>query len=302
MILNETNERLELFREMQLLPIAKDFDFENWLKNFTNDEDCEIAAHVLKFFIYLPDSMVNQLLRTVVGKCGYFFAKNDPTWTHDSFKRNCWYSFIQGEDGDDTTDSGYIFPRKLRDELNIPDNRIVSYRRLYEVLEKNTTPQNVILVDDFVGSGAQTDSAWNKHRFGHCNKTLSELVASFHHRIMYAPLVANELGLNRIASRCLGLHMEYIYKLTCEYNLLNPDGLCWKGDKVKYAKFINLLKRVADKEGIPNMGGYHVNDMLGFGRQGLALAFSHGIPDACPAFFYWETATWKPLKKRSYHR
>lgn len=29
MILNETKERLELFREMQLLPIAKDLDFEN---------------------------------------------------------------------------------------------------------------------------------------------------------------------------------------------------------------------------------------------------------------------------------
>ena len=302
MILNDTKERLELFREMQLLPIAKDFDFEKWLNNFTNDEDREIAAHILKFFIYLPDSMVNQLLRTVVGKCGYFFAKNDPTWTHESFKKNCWYSFIQGEKDDDTTDSGYIFPRKLRDELNILDNRIVSYRRLYEVLETNTTPQNVILVDDFVGSGAQTDSAWNIHRFGHCNKTLSELVESFYHRITYAPLVANELGLNRIASSCRGLHMEYIYKLTCEYSLLNPNGLCWKGDKVKFAKFINLLSRVANAEGIPNTRGKHVNDMLGFGCQGLALAFSHGIPDACPAFFYWETATWKPLKKRSYHR
>lgn len=66
MILNETKERLELFREMQLLPIAKDLDFENWLANFTNDEDYEIATHVLKFFIYLPDCMVNQLDRKSV--------------------------------------------------------------------------------------------------------------------------------------------------------------------------------------------------------------------------------------------
>ena len=302
MILNETKERLELFREMQLLPIAKDLDFENWLDNFTNDEDYEIATHVLKFFIYLPDCMVNQLLRTVVGRCGYYFSNNDLTWTHDSFKTNCWYSFIQGEKKDDTTDSGYIFPRKLRDELNIPADRIVSFRQLYEMLETSTTPQNVILVDDFVGSGAQTDSAWNNHRFGHLGWTLYEHVASFHHRIVYAPLIANEIGLNRIAYKCSGLHMEYIYKLTQEYNLLNPNGLCWKGDNAKNAKFIDLLNRIAKAEGIPIQKGAHVNDMLGFGRQGLALAFSHGIPDACPAFFYWETATWKPLKKRSYHR
>ena len=302
MILEETKERLELFREMQLFPIARELDFENWLKNFTNDEDREIAAHVLKFFIYLPDSMVNQLLRTVVGKCGYYFSNNDQAWTHDSFKKYCWYSFIQGEEKDDITDSGYIFTRKLRDELNIPNSRIVGFEKLYEVLEEETTPQNVILVDDFVGSGAQTDTAWNSHHFGKFDQTLRELVTSSHHRIVYAPLVANEVGLKRIASKCLGLHMEYIYKLTPEYNLLNPNGVCWNGDKAKYDKFKNLLFHVAKEEGIPITEGKHVNDMFGFGCQGLALAFSHGIPDACPAFFYWDTDTWKPLKKRSYHR
>lgn len=63
-----------------------------------------------------------------------------------------------------------------------------------------------------------------------------------------------------------------------------------------------LLNQSAIQENIPRQGGGHVNDMLGFGAQGLSLAFSHGIPDACPAFFYWETATWKPLKRRCYHR
>jgi hypothetical protein len=119
---------------------------------------------------------------------------------------------------------------------------------------------------------------------------------------VYAPLVANEMGLERIAHSCPNLHMEFIYKLTSKYSLLEPNGLCWKGDTAMFAKFINLLNRVAQAEGIPITNGNHVNDMLGFCKQGLALAFSHGIPDACPAFFYWETATWKPLKKRSYHR
>lgn len=89
-------------------------------------------------------------------------------------------------------------------------------------------------MDDFVGTGAQTDNAWNIHSLGSLNMTLSEHQSRYGHRIVYAPLI--------------------------------------------------------------------VNDVQGFGRQGLALAFSHGIPDACPAFFYWETETWKPLKKRPYHR
>lgn len=302
MIVNEINERLKYFREIQLLPIARDLDFENWLANFDDGSDREIAAHILKFFIYLSDDMINQLLKTVVGKCGYFFSENDPMWSHESFKNNCWFSFIQGESKDDITDSGYIFPRKLRDELHIPANRVLSYKQLLEFLEANPSPQNVILVDDFVGSGAQTDNAWNNHRFGSSNLTLRDHVTTYHHNIVYAPLVANEIGLKRIAHSCSGLHMEYVYMLSSDFSLLNPDGLCWNGDYDKYRKFLDLLKKVALQQSIPITAGHHVNDMLGFASQGLALAFEHGIPDACPAFFYWETETWKPLKKRSYHR
>lgn len=69
-------------------------------------------------FIYILDTLVNQLLQTVIGYCGYFFSSVDPTWTYDSFKNNCWYSFVQGEGEDDVTDSGYIFPRELRDEAD----------------------------------------------------------------------------------------------------------------------------------------------------------------------------------------
>lgn len=296
-------EKMRFFRESQLLPPSKGFDYENWLDNFQDSEDKKIAAHILNFFIYFPDDIINQMLRTAVGRCGYYFSKLDPYWTHDSFKDNCWYSFVQGENPDDATDSGFIFTRKLREQLNIQDERILKYEGLFKKLEDNATvPQNVILVDDFVGTGAQTDDAWNKHRYGKYSRTLSEHERLFHHRIVYAPLVVNELGLSRIECNCPNLHLEYIHKLGREYNLLDVDGLCWKGDKAMHSKFLDLLSRVATQEGIPNKNGCHVNDILGFGKQCLALAFSHGIPDACSAFFYWETATWKPLKKRPYHR
>lgn len=294
---------MKFFREIQLLPSSKGFDYENWLDNFQDPEDKKIAAQILNFFIYFPDEIIDQMLRTAVGRCGYYFSKLDPTWTHQSFKNSCWYSFVQGENADDATDSGFIFTRKLREQLNIPDERILKYEGLFKKLEDNAAvPQNVILVDDFVGSGAQTDKAWNVHRFGRLNFTLSEHEKKFHHRIVYAPLVVNEMGLSRINRKCPNLHLEYIHKLGLEYSLLNVNGLCWNGDHIKYRKFEDLLSRVAAQEGIPSKGGAHVNDIHGFGRQCLSLAFSHGIPDACSAFFYWETATWKPLKKRPYHR
>lgn len=299
----EVTDKMKTFSEMRLLPMQKDFSFENWLENFKNQEDREVAAHILQHFIYFSDDLINQMLRTVVGRCGYYFSQRDPGWSHGSFKDNCWYSFVQGENADHVTDSGYIFTRKLRDVLNIPDNRIIDFGALFRKLENHSfTPQNVILVDDFVGTGAQTDKAWNIHSLGSLNMTLSEHQSRYGHRIVYAPLIVNDVGLNRIKQKCPNLHLEFVHHLGPEYNLFHEDCPCWNGDQALYHRFLTMMERVAKEQKIPMKGGSHVNDVQGFGRQGLALAFSHGIPDACPAFFYWETETWKPLKKRPYHR
>lgn len=302
-MIEETKQRLGFYRKMQLWPIANELDYENWLDNFQSKEDKEIASQILDNFIYIPDTFVNQMLQTVIGYCGYFFSSVDPTWTYDSFKSNCWYSFVQGEGEDDVTDSGYIFTRKLRDEASIPTERILSFEKLIQKLEENESkPQNVILVDDFVGTGAQTDYTWNTVKYGKKQMTLGEHCQAHHHHVVYAPLVVNVKGFDRIKHKCIGLHLEYVHLLTPEYSLLNKDSVFWKGDDKKFKDFMNLLDKIADKEGIPQEWGGNQNDKWGFGAQGLALAFSHGIPDACPAFFYWNTETWKPLKKRYYHR
>ena len=78
--------------------------------------------------------------------------------------------------------------------------------------------------------------------------------------------------------------------------------MCWAGNNNLYNRFLEMMKKIAQQHRIPITGGLHVNDMQGFGKQGLTLAFHHGIPDACPAFFYWDNRSWKPLKKRPYHR
>lgn len=48
----EIIDRMKTFREMLLLPKPKDLDFENWLENFQKQDEKEIAARILKHFIY----------------------------------------------------------------------------------------------------------------------------------------------------------------------------------------------------------------------------------------------------------
>ena len=48
----EIIDRMKTFREMLLLPKPKDLDFENWLENFQQQDEKEIAARILKHFIF----------------------------------------------------------------------------------------------------------------------------------------------------------------------------------------------------------------------------------------------------------
>lgn len=302
-MIDDILERFEYYRHVQLLPIATKFDYENWLENFHSKDEKEIAAHILKHFLYISDPIIDKLLQVSIGKCGIIFKQLYGTWTDDCFKQKCWYSFIQGEDQDSETDSGHIFTRKLKEELHIPSQRILKFENLFKKLEQNTSePQNVILVDDFIGTGAQTENAWNVLVGGTNNLTLSKLVQQYGHKVIYAPLIVTHIGLENIEHNCENLSVVYVHKLGWKDSLLNPSGYCWNDHPEMFCKFIDILKRVANKEDIPQSDGMSVNDIFGFNRLGLALAFYHGIPDACPAFFYWETPTWKPLVKRNYNR
>lgn len=287
------------FQDVGLWPLAKDLNYEQWLNNFDEGEDQELAKRILDFFVYIPDNHVNQMLQTVIGKCGYYFKERIASWNNDSFLNDCWYSFIPGEKRS-FTDSGYIFTRKLRDEVGIPDNHILGYDQLMASIIQCAPIKNIILVDDFVGSGAQCDTAWNRHQLGTTGITLSYLAQIKKLNVVYAPLIVNEMGQQRIESQCQGLKLVFIHLLKEEYSLFNENGLCWNGDHDLYCRWCCLFKKICQREGIPLTGGVSVIDGKGFGEQGLAIAFSHGIPDACSALFYWNSDTWKPLIKKHY--
>ena len=293
-------ERYKYYRETQLWPLADDLNYEQWLDNFAEGEEKDIARRILDFFIYIPDKLINQMLATVIGKCGYYFKRQRGAWTDNDFKTNCWYSFVPGEELK-PTDSGYVFNRKLRDKLHIPEERIINYSELQEKLAISTN-QNVILVDDFVGSGHQTLVAWTLRRYKTTNKSLQETAADNNHCVVYSPLIVNQKGYETIINNCHGLGLVYIHLLNNQYCLFDKDCPCWGGDDSIYQKAIKLIEDKSVALKIPHTGGANPIDFKGYQEQGLAIAFEHGMPDACPPIFYWETANWKPLIKKVYSR
>jgi hypothetical protein len=191
----------------------------------------------------------------------------------------------------------------LRNSLGIPEKQIVAYSNLYSILENSTTNFPVIFVDDFVGSGAQCDKAWNDNRGGSRNYTLSEIASTFGHKFVYTPLVVNKMGYDRICNECADLTLIPNHILNDEYNLFKSECICWKGDDDLYNKGTQLIIEKSRDLGIPFTNGDKVVDVKGFGEQGLALAFDDdGVPDAIPAIFYWCADNWTPLIKKEYQR
>ncbi|OAV63850.1 hypothetical protein Barb6XT_03023 [Bacteroidales bacterium Barb6XT] len=299
---SNTIDKATFFRSLQVWPLDEVLNYKGWLNNFSDPEERKIACLILDFFMFYPKNMLNQMLKSVVGYAGYIFASHFSDWEHDDFKNRCIYSFIPGETIN-PTDSGHIYVRKLRNSLGIPEERIVAYSELYSILENSTTNFPVIFVDDFVGSGAQCDKAWNDNRGGLRRYTLSEIATTSGHKFVYAPLIVNKMGYDRICNECTGLTLVPSHILNDEYNLFNQKCICWKGDIDLYDKGTQLIIEKSRDLGIPSTNGDEVIDVKGFGEQGLALAFDDdGVPDAIPAIFYWCADNWTPLIKKEYQR
>lgn len=286
--------KLNFFQEIQMLPKAADFNYEGWLDNFDSNER-SIAERILDFFVYIPEDITNQLFRTVIGKAGYYFRTVDSDWDEQNFHNKCWYSYVPGENGN-VTDSGVTFVKKVKDVIGIDENQILSFSELFMTLYNATTPQNVILTDDFVGTGAQCDHAWNLKPFTNVDKSLKDIVIEGGHKVIYVPLIVNNVGKKRIEGTCSGLHLDYAYELGPEWNLFSEKCPCWDGKEELYKAGTELIRKKSLSLGITEEKGQV--SIRGFGAQGLALAFSHCIPDACPAIFFVKKNGWVPLKVR----
>lgn len=299
---NQLIEKAKFYQEMGLWPRTVKLNYYRWLENFTDEKDREIAKQILDYFVYYSSDLVDQLLIAVIGKCGYLIKDKNPSWTHHMFKTHVCYSFVPGEHPH-PTDSGNLFTRKLRDVLHIPEGNIKDFKELSDLMRK-VDNMIVILVDDFVGSGLQCSTAWNKPARNDVGyPAFCDIVKAGRHEVYYAPLITNHVGYKEITDKCNGLQLVTMHILGEEYSLGSPKCLCWKGDNHAFLKGIELIERKSKELGIPTTDEYDPRHWMGLRNQGLALAFEHGMPDACPSFFYWHIeGKWNPLIEKEYDR
>jgi hypothetical protein len=290
--------KCEYFVDTQLWPPHRQIDSNGWLSNF-QDGEMGHAIHLLNALMYYSDPLVNDMLVASfqglsihIGCARHPLARAQAIWR--SFVDEVLITHISGE-VPSTTDSGHIFARKMRDLLNLPEDRVVDPpQALAAILEGRA--RRVVFVDDFIGTGNQFVATWKRSYLFGANSTASFQLASRarHVQVYLCPVICTEFALtNVLRPNCPGLIINPAHVLPSSYSAHAPDSIVWPA-RLK-ATSRAFLKLTGVRAGLPDTDGHDVRDWQGFNKLGLTLAFSHGVPDATLPIYYWSQNGWKPL-------
>jgi len=287
-------DKCQFFRTFQIWPIENKFDPMGWLSNF-DETELPYALHMLDSFLYYPEIFVDELLVASFQElCKLIWGSSGGKQNCDVFLDECIVSWVPGE-RPNPTDSGHVFARKARQILGIPERNIMAP---IDIL-KNSIQKPIVLLDDFVGSGAQCRDFWGGKTLKYNEISFESITTSLDLNVYYCPLICNKLGLDEIANKCDKLILSPVHVLDSRYNLLNPQ--MWP-DRLRD----NAVEFIRDKslalDDIADLNGEYADDQTdwrGFNQQGLAFGFYYGPPDATLPIFYSKSNDWKPLIERS---
>lgn len=292
--------KCDYFVDVQLWPLKTLLHPEQWLLNFDNTE-LDHAIHLLNAFMYFSETLVNEMFVAAVQTLSRFIrGYNDSLLTSQAlwreFLATARFTYVTGE-VPNPTDSGFTFARKARQLLGIPEERIRTPEDTAKDLV-DSGPWPVVFVDDFVGSGSQFLSTWNRRLPLDNGRevTFSQLSRIRDQAFYYCPLISCSDGIHAIQAYAPEVHLNPCHILKSNYSALATDSVLWPPHLLPSATA--FIKNASMRAGIPDTDGLNVNDWQGFRKLGLALAFQHSVPDATLPIFYWEQNGWKPLIRR----
>jgi hypothetical protein len=287
------------FVDVQLWPVHAELNYEGWLRNFGPDE-MEYAVHLLNAFQYFTDRLINQMFAAAFQRISSHIS--DPA-APPLVVQNEWRQFldevvvtyVEGEEPS-VTDSGYTFARKARQILGLPEHRISGPAEALLDASRTSTSRHIVFVDDFVGTGDQFVSTWERNYTlpGEGKLSFSQLVARAPINAYYCTVMNAKHGQDRITHAYPDVTLVPAHVLLPQYSAVTGNSYIWP-DHLR-ATALDFLQQASERAGIPLVGP---KQWKGYKGLGLTIAFSHSVPDATLPLFYWEENGWTPLLRRS---
>ncbi len=260
-----------------------------WMDNFETS-DRHIAARLLDRFTFYNTKLTNRLLMAAYDSIGDGMPKGPGAPDRSALLTsvpNAVWTPVQGEIPN-PTDSGNLLCRLARQELGVPQASIVDND---QALASAQSGKAVIFVDDFVGSGQQFITTWQRNRNG---SSFASVNAKSPFTAIYVNLVATSAGvknIHRIAPSVAVCATHVLEQKSTVYS--NPAGL------PEIAAFLaKYASRLTPPEA--HITKYPGFVQFGFGKLGLMFGFEHSIPDSTlPIFWSPGNGSWEPLIERT---
>lgn len=290
-------EKCEYFASVAIWPLKSVLDPESWLSNFQQHE-LNHALYLLNSFMYFSDTLMDEIFAASVRTLSRLLMTRDDSYTSlkakwQSFINTAIVTYITGE-RPSPTDSGYQFARKAR-AIGITQEMIKTPEEVCFALQ-NGANAPIIIVDDFIGSGHQFFTSWDRNH-GSPPRSLRELAPVSSVPFYVCPAFCTEYALGQLRSECPRLTVNPGHLIPKNYSALADDSIVWPSHLRDTA--VDFIQSASARAGIPDTGGSTPEDWRGFAKLGLTIAFESSVPDATLPLFWWEENGWHPLLRRT---
>lgn len=269
-----------------------------WLNNFSTLNEKYCAAKLLDRLVYYSEEDIVRLLdygfnelvfkRYVLNKEieNNFEVPNQELikFRAEFFAKSLIVPLLSNKN---PSESSLAMTRYLTNDLGFPERNILDITNLSGEVLKNAN--NLVIIDDFIGSGTQIFDFWNitKMKIDNIEYTINQIKSLYPElEIEYLCLVCTEEGFLNFHTRntAVGLKITYCEKLANKFRVFGSTSVYFEKDEVEENKSII--------EGLCNANGIN---LLGYQGLDYAVAFHHDIPDSSLPIFYKQTVSWNPL-------
>jgi hypothetical protein len=290
--------RWKYLAEVGLWPRMIEFNWRGWLQNFNGDE-MPFAVRLLDSFLYFSQPITRQLFRSSFLSASAQIVKKQSL----SSAVGEWRSFIDGlaivrvnGERPSLAESGYAFTRLARDDLEISERQLLEPGQAIASILRGHS-RDVIFVDDFVGSGSQFEHSWRRKIDVPGQSTMlsfKDVALNYgsRSRFFLCTALATEYGLKNIHGTAPDVLLLSGQILDARASATSRQSFIWRDDMEKTGPA--FVREASLKAGIP-LEDCDDDRWDGFHGLGLAVAFSHGWPDATLPLFSWNKNGWIPL-------
>lgn len=273
-----------------------------WLNNFKDllPEEQKLVYKLFTNIIYFSENDVTEALKMGVYNClsynsvleaqktsGFSTSAHTLNNIHKgNIDKACFVPLL---DKGAPHESGNNICRTLVQQGIIPAERSMFIEHV-PGLFKSGRANNLVIVDDCVGSGDQLTTFWEGTRVNDDGDsiTIRELCNKYGVRANYLTLFGYNKSINELKKVFTDLKIFCVRELTDQHRVFSDSSYIWK-DKEERDKAFALFESLAQEAGV-NIYGY----------KGLDFAFMmhKTIPDWSLPIFWQENSDWKLLLRR----